>query len=104
MTRLNKENPTSIEIDRVIHEPARLKIVSQLYVVESADAIFLQRHTGLSWGNLSSHMTKLEEAGYIVVQKEIVGKKPRTTLRLTPKGRKAFQEYRRMIEQVIDPE
>ncbi len=104
MTRLNKESPTSVEIDRVIHEPARLKIVSQLYVVESADAIFLQRHTGLSWGNLSSHMTKLEEAGYIMVQKEIVGKKPRTTLKLTPKGRKAFKEYRRIIKQVIDPQ
>jgi len=90
------------EIDKVIHEPARLKIVAHLYVVESADLLFLQRQTGLTWGNLSSHTAKLEEAGYIDVVKEFVGKKPHTSLKLTERGRKAFVNYRRAMKQVLD--
>ncbi len=89
------------EIDRLIHEPARLMIMAYLYVVEAADFTFLMRQTGLTWGNLSSHMSKLEAAGYIEVEKEFVGRKPRTMLRLTKEGRKAFQEYRKQMEQVF---
>jgi DNA-binding MarR family transcriptional regulator len=89
------------EIDRVIHEPARLMIVAYLYVVESADFTFLMRQTGLTWGNLSSHMSKLEEAGYVEVEKEFVERKPRTMLRLTDAGRAAFREYRKHMEQVF---
>ncbi len=89
------------EIDKVIHEPARLKIVAQLYVVESADMVFLMRQTGLTWGNLSSHVSKLEEAGYVNVKKDFVEKKPRTTLTLTPMGRKAFEDYRETIKEVL---
>ncbi|MBU0493871.1 MAG: transcriptional regulator [Chloroflexi bacterium] len=73
-----------------------------LYVVESADFIFLQRQTGLTWGNLSSHLTKLEEAGYVDVEKEFVDKKPHTMLHLTDQGRAAFQEYRQSMKQVFE--
>jgi len=90
------------DIDRIIHEPARLMILALLYVVESGDFTFLMRQTGLTWGNLSSHMSKLEAAGYIEVEKEFVDKKPRTMLRLTEEGRAAFQEYVRSMKQVFD--
>ena len=89
-------------IDRLIHEPARLMIMSYLYVVESADFTFLMRQTGLTWGNLSSHMTKLEDAGYIEVEKEFIGKKPNTMLKLTKKGRGAFQEYRQNMRHLFE--
>ena len=89
------------EIDKLIHEPARLKIMAQLYVVEEADFIFLMRQTGLTWGNLSSHMTKLEDAEYIEVRKEFLEKKPRTILKLTLKGRDAFKKYRSALDQVF---
>ncbi|NQT82008.1 transcriptional regulator [bacterium] len=89
-------------IDRLIHEPARLMILAHLYVVESADFLFVVRQTGLTWGNLSSHMSKLEAAGYIKIKKEFVGKKPHTMLRLTNKGRAAFREYRQSMKQVLD--
>lgn len=90
------------DIDRLIHEPARLMILAMLYVVESADFIFLMRQTGLTWGNLSSHMSKLEEAGYIEIEKEFKGKKPHTMLHLTDQGRAAFREYRQRMKQVLD--
>jgi DNA-binding transcriptional ArsR family regulator len=90
------------EIDRLIHEPARLMIMALLSVVESADFLFLMRQTGLTWGNLSSHLSKLEAAGYVAVEKEFVGKKPHTMLHLTGDGRSAFQEYRQSMKQVLD--
>ena len=90
-----------IKIDRIIHEPARLKIIAHLYVVESADFLFLMRQTGLTRGNLSSHMSKLEAAGYIEIKKEFVDKIPRTLLRLTDTGRAAFQSYRQDMIQVL---
>lgn len=90
------------EIDRLIHEPARLMIMAHLYVVESADFLFLQRQTGLTWGNLSSHVSKLEASGYVKVEKEFVGKKPHTMLHLTDNGRAAFQKYRNSMKQVFD--
>ena len=90
------------DIDRLIHEPARLCIIVTLYVVESADYTFLMNQTGLTWGNLSSHMSKLEEAGYVAVEKSFVGKKPQTMAALTEAGRAAFQTYRRQMEQVLN--
>ena len=80
-------------IDRVVHEPARLQIMGQLYVVDSADFLFVMRQTGLTQGNLSSHISKLETAGYVRVHKGFVGRRPQTTLRLTPQGRRAFKRY-----------
>lgn len=88
-------------IDRLIHEPARLMIMAYLYVVEAADFLFLVRQTGLTLGNLSSHMGKLEDAGYIEVEKKFVGKKPHTMLHLTDHGRTAFEHYRTLMEQVL---
>ena len=90
------------EIDRLIHEPARLQIVALLYVVESADFVFLSQQTGLTWGNLSAHITKLEEGGYIKVEKGFKGKRPQTILSLTKQGRKAFQAYRQSMQQMLD--
>ncbi len=90
------------EIDRMVHEPARLAIMALLYVIESADFTFLMNQTGLSWGNLSTHMSKLEEAGYIEVEKSFKGKRPNTNLRLTTDGRSAFREYRREMKQMLD--
>ena len=90
------------EVDRLIHEPARLAVIALLYVVESADFIFLMNQTGLTWGNLSAHMSKLEEAGYIEVVKSFKGKRPNTMLRLTQAGRSAFQAYRQQMKRVLD--
>ncbi len=90
------------DIDRVIHEPARLMLMAYLYVVESADFLFLMRQTGLTRGNLSSHMSKLEAAGYVEVEKEFVAKIPRTMLKLTESGRDAFQKYRKSMKQLFE--
>ncbi|MBN1120800.1 MAG: transcriptional regulator [Anaerolineae bacterium] len=85
------------DLDRLIHEPARLMILAVLYVVESADFGFLMNQTGLTYGNLSSHMSKLEEGGYIEVVKQFKGKRPNTMLSLTDAGRAAFQDYRQTL-------
>ncbi len=89
-------------IDRLVHEPSRFMIMAHLYVVESADFLFLMRQTGLTWGNLSSHLSKLEAAGYVAIEKEFLGKKPHTMLHLTDEGRAAFREYRQSMKQVLD--
>ena len=91
-----------MEIDKLIHEPARLMIVAHLYVVVSADFLFLMRQTGLTFGNLSSHLSKLEKADYVKIKKEFIGKKPHTMLELTKKGRDAFLTYRKSMKQVFE--
>ncbi len=88
-------------IDKVIHEPARLSMLACLYVVESADFVFLQRQTGLTGGNISSHMSKLEEAGYVKVEKTFVGKRPNTSFQLTEPGRKAMEVYCDRMKKVL---
>jgi DNA-binding MarR family transcriptional regulator len=90
------------EVDRLIHEPARLKIIALLYMLESADFTFLMSQTGMTWGNLSSHMTKLEDADYLEVEKSFKGRRPNTMLKLTNKGRQAFQTYRRQMTQFFE--
>jgi len=95
----NKHTPP--EIDKIIHEPARLLIMAHLYIVEEADFTYLMRQTDLTWGNLSSHMSKLEDAGYIDVEKTFKDKRPNTMLKLTEAGRTAFQEYRQQILGVL---
>jgi len=90
------------EIDRTIHSPARLMILAYLYVAESADFVFLMRQTGLTRGNLSSHMSKLEGAGYIRVKKEFVDRKPLTLLEITGRGRAAFRAYRQSMMEVLE--
>ena len=100
---IDRENLQPLaEIDRVIHEPARLLLVATLSVVESADFLFLMNQTQLTRGNLSSHLSKLEAAGYVEIKKEFVEKIPRTLLRLTEEGRNAFVEYRQQMQQVLD--
>ena len=84
--------------DKFIHEPSRLKIMAQLYVVDSEDFIALKVQTGLTWGNLSSHISKLEEKGYINVKKEFKGKKPRSWASLTSKGKEAFEAYMKSMQ------
>ena len=76
--------------------------MAHLYVIESADFLFMMRQTGLTFGNLSAHMSKLEAAGYIKIIKEFVGKKPHTMLKLTEKGKQAFDEYRKQMKQFFN--
>ncbi|MBN2207403.1 MAG: transcriptional regulator [Candidatus Aminicenantes bacterium] len=82
------------DFDRLIHEPARLVIVTILNAVAAADFLYLQRETGLTKGNLSAHLAKLEEAGYISIEKTYRGKIPLTVCRLSGNGRAAFRRYR----------
>lgn len=91
-----------VEIDRLIHEPARLMIVAILYAVESADFLYLKRETELTKGNLSSHLSKLEEAGYVEIEKTYKGKVPLTICNLTEKGRQAFANYRKQMKFMVD--
>jgi DNA-binding MarR family transcriptional regulator len=89
-------------IDRLIHEPARLIIIATLYVVESADFLYLQGETGLTKGNLSSHLSKLEAGDYVEIKKTYQGKIPLTICRLTEAGRKAFEAYRLHMLQFVE--
>ncbi len=89
------------KLDKLIHEPTRLMIMTQLYVVESADFLFLLNQLEMTPGNLSSHLSKLEDAGYVHIVKEFIERKPHTALQLTKKGRIAFMEYRKNLKQVL---
>ncbi len=90
------------DLDRVVHEPARLAIMAVLYSVEGADFLYLLHATGLTKGNLSSHLMRLEEAGYVQIQKSFRGKVPQTACALTPAGREAFQIYRQRLRQAVE--
>lgn len=81
------------ELDPLLHQQLRLAVISILIGVESADFVFIRKQTGASAGNLSVQIEKLTEAGYLSVTKEFVGKRPRTTCRITDKGRTAFSHY-----------
>jgi DNA-binding MarR family transcriptional regulator len=89
------------EMDRLIHEPARRVIATILYAAESADFLYLLRETGLSKGNLSSHLAKLEAAGYVGIEKTYRGKVPLTVCRLTERGREAVRNYRDYLKKVV---
>lgn len=89
------------ELDRVIHEPARLLIVGLLNGVKEADFVWLMHESGLTRGNLSSHLAKLEEAGYVEIEKTFRGKIPLTILRLTRAGRAAFAGYRKAMGNLL---
>jgi DNA-binding MarR family transcriptional regulator len=90
------------DVDRIIHEPSRSIILAILATVESADFLYLQRETGLTKGNLSVHLSKLEEAGYVSIEKTYRGKIPMTLCRMTPEGRKAFDAYRKQLKQFVE--
>lgn len=87
-------------LDRLIHEPARLMIMTTLFAADEADFLYLQRECGLTQGNLSSHLAKLEETKYVLIEKTFKGKYPLTVCSLTKKGRKAFEEYVRKMRLV----
>ena len=94
--------PLIENLDRVIHSPARLMILTFLYVVEEGDMVYLLNQTGLTWGNLSANVHKLKDAGYVEVKKEFVEDRPQTWVRLTAEGRKAFRDYRAQMKGVLD--
>jgi len=87
-------------LDRLIHEPARLVILTALGACRSADFVYLQSLTGLTSGNLSQHLTKLQAGGLIDIEKTIVRKMPRTVVRLSPEGRRAIDQHWRRLEQL----
>ena len=89
------------DVDRLIHEPNRLMIMAQLYIVQSADFLFLQNQTGMTPGNLSAHLNKLESSGYVEVTKEFMDRKPHTVLSLTKKGRVAFSDYLKKVRSFV---
>lgn len=86
------------QLDRLVHEPARLAIMSILFAVDEADFLFLLHETGLTKGNLSTHLSRLEKAEYIEIEKGYVGKLPQTLCRMTDQGKKAFEDYRKQLE------
>ncbi len=90
------------DIDQAIHNPVRLMLLSYLYVVERADYVFLKNMSELSWGNLATHLNKLEQSGYVEIEKSFIGKKPHSTVNLTPQGRQAFRAYKKKMQQVLD--
>jgi DNA-binding transcriptional ArsR family regulator len=90
------------DLDRLVHEPARLLILTILSTVASADFLFLQRETGLTKGNLSAHLSKLEEAGYVKIEKTFKGKLPLTVCKLTAAGKKSLTQYRQQLQDFMD--
>ncbi len=86
----------------MVHSPARLKILTVLKEVESADFLFILRHTGLTRGNLSSHLSKLETANYVAITKEFVDKIPHTLIQLTEEGKTALEQYRQQMLQKLE--
>ncbi len=90
------------DIDAVIHERVRLAIVAALAVSPQLSFNELKSMLELTDGNLSAHARTLDEAGYIVVEKTFRGRRPHTAMRLTPKGRRAFERYLKMLRQIVD--
>lgn len=89
-------------VDRLIHEPSRSVIMAVLSAVKSADFLYLQRETGLTKGNLTVHLSKLEAAGYITIEKTYRGKLPLTLCSLTIPGKQAFDEYRQQLREFVN--
>ncbi|CUU00769.1 transcriptional regulator [Candidatus Thermokryptus mobilis] len=95
------------ELDEIIHQPTRTKIMASLYTLGEGgeiEFIALRDLLGLSDGNLSSHLSKLEEAGYVKIRKTFEGKKPKTYISLTAKGRKAFENYISVLKKMFEGE
>jgi DNA-binding MarR family transcriptional regulator len=93
---------TLADVNRLIHEPSRSVILAILAAVESADFLYLQRETGLTKGNLSVHLSKLEEAGYVNIETTSRGKIPLTLCHITEDGRKGFETYRKQLKQFVE--
>jgi len=102
MADQRQPNPNiDLEIDRLVHEPVRLKILAYLSEVESADFVFLVSRLGLTMGNLSAHISKLQEAEYIKIDKSFKGNRPHTMISLTAHGAEAFARYREGMLQLL---
>ena len=87
-----------VGLNKLIHEPARMAILSVLSACKSADFTFLQRTTGLTQGNLSGHLAKLEEAGLLQVDKQFVNRRPNTMVSLTARGRNEIEDHWKQLE------
>lgn len=101
---MNAANPlpaTVMALDRLVHEPARLVILSALATADNAEFRFLEFLTGLTAGNLSSHISKLEAAGYVTVEKSFRDKRPLTTVRITQQGQAALKDYRQKMKRAL---
>ncbi len=98
---MNEQAKSISLLDRVIHEPGRLMIVALLSGIDEADFLYLLRETDLNKGTLSSHLARLEEAGYVEIIKTFRKKVPQTRLKLTRAGRTAFHDYRRLVRQAL---
>jgi DNA-binding MarR family transcriptional regulator len=94
------EPDEDLVLDRLIHEPGRLAILTVLSSVKDADFVFLQRTTGLTKGNLSSHLTKLEDACLVTIEKRFVRKKPNTNVALTALGRRRIARHWEQLERL----
>jgi DNA-binding MarR family transcriptional regulator len=93
-----KQPEVITSLDPLIHQQTRLLILTTLYPVERADFLYLLKETDLTRGNLSAHIAKLEDAGYVAVEKTYRGKTPLTIYELTDQGRRAFDTYRRQLQ------
>ncbi len=93
--------PPQIEIDRLIHEPARLIIMANLYVVDEADFVYLTQRTGLTHGNISTHLARLQASEYVSVEKMFLAIRPRTVYRITDEGRSALLQYRQQVGDLL---
>jgi len=92
------------EIDTIIHQPARLKIMASLMTLEpgeQVDFVYLRKILKLTDGNLGAHLLKLEQARYIKVEKTFVARKPRSFISITTKGRSAFEEHSAALKEII---
>ena len=99
----NNKIPTPpIVFDKTIHEPNRLRLMAQLYVVEVVDMVFLQHQLDLTWGNLSSHLSKLKKEGYVLIKKDFIEEKPRTTVKITELGQQQFLNYRKHMKALLE--
>lgn len=102
MSKTSPPPPLSVDdLDRLIHEPARLSIMLYLFVVDEADFTFLLHKTGLTRGNLSVHLQKLEQNGYLEIRKEFRNRVPHTLVRLSKMGRDAFTQYRERFLEIL---
>ena len=88
-------------VDRLLHEPSRLLIATILYNVDQVDFLYLLNETGLTKGNLSAHLAKLEASSYVSIEKTYRGKIPQTRIHLTSEGRAAFESYRTHLEKIV---
>lgn len=95
--------PELPELDPVIHGKLRLALLSLLAGVDEAEFTWLREKTGSTDGNLGAQLTKLEEAGYLSVEKKFVSRKPMTLYRMTEKGREALTGYIQALKQLLGP-